>query len=217
MEQNNQQDNYYNPQPQMTAQPVTEEKASVGLAILSFLIPLAGLIIFLVNRDKRPKTAKTSGICALVSFLISFLFGIISMMTIFKGATLNDFKDASSYYNQEGQIIDGTTLGDYDCVIKNAELTKNSEAVITLDFTNNSNEAIPFYLALNIHAYQNGEMLETAVSDEESQLNEDVEIGDTKEIKITYTLNDTTTPIDVEVEKALEYNGDKIVKTLNIN
>ena len=32
-----------------------EEKANIGLAILSFFIPLAGLIIFIVKKDKEPK------------------------------------------------------------------------------------------------------------------------------------------------------------------
>lgn len=53
-----------------------EEKIGVGWAILSFLIPLAGLIIFLVKRDKKPRTAKVSGICALVSFTINILISL---------------------------------------------------------------------------------------------------------------------------------------------
>lgn len=53
--------------------PPVEQKANVGLAILSFLIPIAGLIIFLVEKDKKPKTAKASGICALISFIINII------------------------------------------------------------------------------------------------------------------------------------------------
>lgn len=48
-----------------------EEKANVWLAILSYFVPIAGLIIFIVKKDKEPKTAKASGICALVSFIIN--------------------------------------------------------------------------------------------------------------------------------------------------
>lgn len=47
-----------------------EEKASVGLAILSFFIPLAGLIIFAAKKKDRPKTAKTCLIVAVVSIII---------------------------------------------------------------------------------------------------------------------------------------------------
>ena len=40
-------------------------------------IPLAGLILFLVWKDTKPKTAKAAGIGALVSVGISILFYII--------------------------------------------------------------------------------------------------------------------------------------------
>lgn len=55
-------------------QPPQEQKASVGLAILSFIIPIVGLILFITMKDKRPKTAKASGICALVSFILGIVF-----------------------------------------------------------------------------------------------------------------------------------------------
>lgn len=54
-----------------------EEKVNVWLAILSYFVPIAGLIIFLVKKDKEPKTAKASGICALVSFLINMILIVV--------------------------------------------------------------------------------------------------------------------------------------------
>ncbi len=65
-----------------------EEKASVGLAVLSFLIPLAGLIIYLVKKDTEPKTAKLSGKCALISFIINLAIYIISFIAIMGGLSL---------------------------------------------------------------------------------------------------------------------------------
>ena len=65
-----------------------EEKANGWLVALSILIPIAGLIIFLAMKDKQPKTAKVSGICALVSFIISiiilpiFIGALISVVTL---------------------------------------------------------------------------------------------------------------------------------------
>ena len=76
-------------------QPPQEQKASVGFAILSFFIPLAGLIIFLTQKDKRPKTAKTSGICALVSFILNIIIIIASYA--FAGAALFSAADDYSY------------------------------------------------------------------------------------------------------------------------
>ena len=51
--------------------------ARAGWGILSFLIPLVGLILFLMWKNERPKTAKICGICALVSFIASIVIGII--------------------------------------------------------------------------------------------------------------------------------------------
>lgn len=102
--------NYYPPQ-----QPV-EEKASVGLAILSFIIPLAGLIIFLTQKDKKPKTAKVSGICALVSFIINILITIIITIasTVLVGTAVDAVNDyGSDLYNSYYEEYDDADLSDY--------------------------------------------------------------------------------------------------------
>lgn len=109
-DENNNFGNQYDTEPQNNVQytaPVNapapqEEKASVGLAILSFFIPLAGLIIFLTKKDTRPKTAKVSGICALVSFILNILISVI--MTAAGGAAFLLADDAltdDSSYSEE--------------------------------------------------------------------------------------------------------------------
>lgn len=50
----------------------TNDKASIGLNILSFLIPLAGLILFCVNIGNKPNAAKSYGLWALGGVLIGF-------------------------------------------------------------------------------------------------------------------------------------------------
>lgn len=71
----------YNPQPM---QP-TEEKVSVGFAILSYFVPIAGLIIYLTMKDSRPKTAKVSGKCAIASVVINVVISILVWVIIFFG------------------------------------------------------------------------------------------------------------------------------------
>lgn len=100
---NFEQNEYFVQESQQNIPNQVEEKASVGLAILSFFIPLAGLIIFLVEKDKRPKTAKVSGICALVSFIISLASTLI--MTLAGGAIFASLDDEDldiddSYYEE---------------------------------------------------------------------------------------------------------------------
>ena len=68
--------------PTATQTAVKEDKANVGLAILSWFIPLAGLIIFIVQKDKSPKTAKVSGICALISFLLNLVVVGITILAL---------------------------------------------------------------------------------------------------------------------------------------
>ena len=59
-----------------------ENKVNVWFVILSVFIPLAGLIIFLVKKDSDKKTAKASGIAALISFGVSLIISIMSIITL---------------------------------------------------------------------------------------------------------------------------------------
>lgn len=99
-----QQQVYYNQQmPNMPQMPAQEEKASVGLAILSYLIPLVGLILYLTKKDTRPKTAKVCGKCALISFIINIVISIIMYVAMgavmFDALTDDDGFDPDSSYS----------------------------------------------------------------------------------------------------------------------
>ncbi len=50
-----------------------EPKTSVGLVILSFLIPLAGIIIFFVKRKNSKKPARNYLIAALIGWLLNII------------------------------------------------------------------------------------------------------------------------------------------------
>ncbi|MDO9629672.1 MAG: zinc ribbon domain-containing protein [Acholeplasmataceae bacterium] len=50
-----------------------ESGSYVGWGILSFLLPLAGLILFLVWKDSKPKGAKICGTWALIGFVINLI------------------------------------------------------------------------------------------------------------------------------------------------
>ena len=53
------------------------DSGHIGWAILGFFIPIAGLILFLLWFDTKPKTAKAAGKGALVSLIADILaFGI---------------------------------------------------------------------------------------------------------------------------------------------
>ena len=50
---------------------------NMGYAVLGFFIPLVGLILYLINKDKTPLKAKSAGKGALVGFLVGILMSII--------------------------------------------------------------------------------------------------------------------------------------------
>ena len=54
----------------------TDQK-STGLNIISFLIPLVGLIIYLTQKESSPIKATSAGKAALWGFCISLLLSII--------------------------------------------------------------------------------------------------------------------------------------------
>ena len=50
-----------------------EDKVSVGLCVLSALIPLFGIIYWPVKHKTTPKKAQACGITGIISWIVSFL------------------------------------------------------------------------------------------------------------------------------------------------
>ena len=61
----------YAPQPA----PVNDS-GSIGWGVLGFLIPIVGLILFIVWRNTKPKSAKVAGIGAAIGFAITLVYYI---------------------------------------------------------------------------------------------------------------------------------------------
>ena len=131
--------------PEVTTQPVNgttqpaqvkEDKANIGLAILSWFIPLAGLIIFIVQKNKSPKTAKVSGICALISFILNLVIvGLTFVLLIGTfGAISNQVGTANDIINETMEEVEdqmNNDLGDYSDSDENVSTNwKNYQVVI---------------------------------------------------------------------------------------
>jgi putative Mn2+ efflux pump MntP len=56
---------------------------STGLNILSFLIPMVGLILYLMQKDKSPRKANSAGKAALWGVGVSLALGLISFIISF--------------------------------------------------------------------------------------------------------------------------------------
>lgn len=69
--------NNQQPQPPYPYPPQVNDKKSTGLNIISFFIPLVGLIIYLTQKDQTPIKAKAAGKAALIGFILGIVVSII--------------------------------------------------------------------------------------------------------------------------------------------
>lgn len=67
----------YNTQPQYNGQAPVVDNGGFGWGLLGCCIPLVGLILFLVWKDNKPKTAKAAGIGAIVGVVLCVLYYIV--------------------------------------------------------------------------------------------------------------------------------------------
>lgn len=72
---------------------VISDNLNVGFKILCFLIPIVGLILYIVEKEKNPNKANSAGKCALWGFIISLLIGLISIIYIY-----TIYKNSISHY-----------------------------------------------------------------------------------------------------------------------
>lgn len=118
-------------------------------------------------------------------------------------------------------VSDGHHLEIKDCRVTE-DYSGNPVAVIKYVFTNNSSETEAFWIAVDDAVYQNGEVLEKVYSLKDgdsfdsSNMNKDVESGETVEVEIAYALNDAETDIDVEAKVWCGFTSNLFTKTFSI-
>ena len=59
-----------------------QEDLELGLKVLSFCIPIAGAIIYFVNKDKAPVKAKSACTMALIGFGVGLVAQIIQRILV---------------------------------------------------------------------------------------------------------------------------------------
>jgi len=68
-------------QPKST--PQVSDEGGIGWGLLGFCVPIVGLVLYIVWKDSRPRTAKDAGVGALVGFIVGIVVGFISAMAGF--------------------------------------------------------------------------------------------------------------------------------------
>lgn len=63
--------------PVMQGQTVVEDNGSTWWGVLGCCVPIAGLVLYIVWKDTKPKSGKKAGIGALIGFVLSVLIPIL--------------------------------------------------------------------------------------------------------------------------------------------
>lgn len=175
-----------------------------------------------LDEEKKKKKKKKLIIIAVVAFVIILIAVIASGGSDDSSSEDSNASAVTSAVSAESEEKANDTVGDYKCVVKGAKLCKDwtgkDAVLITYEFTNNSDSAVSFDVALDARAYQDGVGLETAILDEDTDyLDVDIKPGVTKEVKKAYNLRDTSTEIEIEVSELISFSDDKIVTTVKID
>lgn len=97
----------FNGQPQRpNAYPYIDySPANAGLKVLSFFVPLAGIIIYFVDRDQKPNSAKDCLKMSLISigiqaalWILTFVFCLLIFSSVFFAETQSVFEDSTRVY-----------------------------------------------------------------------------------------------------------------------
>ena len=190
---------------------------------LSFLLAILGIvfaIVGLVGISKGKKSGKGLGVAGLVLSVIAFIL-VLVMQSAFSAA----LDQAMGESGLDTATAQGVAAGDSGSAAEQSEATQaaygvtidgcrvtedyqgNPAVVVTYTFTNNSDEATSFMVALYPKVFQNGVELGTAIgSDWDSEkYSSDVKPGSSTTVEMGYALEDMS-DITVEVEELLSFS-----------
>lgn len=194
---------------------------------LSFVMAILGVvfgIVGIVGISKGKKAGKGLAIAGLVLSVVAFIL-VLVMQSAFSAA----FDEAMEESGMTSASAETAAAGDaavsepqaaeqsesteaaYGVTIDGCRVTEDYEgnpaAVITYTFTNNSDEATSFMVALYPKVFQNGVELDTAIGSDwdSNKYTSDVKPGSSTTVEIGYALEDMS-DVTVEVEELLSFS-----------
>lgn len=117
-------------------------------------------------------------------------------------------------------------LGDYVVEIKSATVTQDYEGnpavIITYSWTNNSSETTSPMLSISTAVFQDGVGMDTAFiyddpAYDSGMYSTDVRPGTTIDVQEAFELNNTTSPIEVEITEAFSWDTSEEIAYLELN
>lgn len=161
-----------------------------------------------------------------VWFILLIIVAVIIVISIAASSGgSSDSGDQPTNSNSGAVVNDSanSNLGRYKVEIKGCRLSKDYDgtpiAIVTYSYTNNDSEAHSFSWTFEDHAYQNGVEAEKTYfpSDDDYEKNnnqsKEIKSGVTIDVMVAYKLNDTSTPVEVEVGQLISFDDTKITKT----
>ena len=79
----------------------SEDKGGFGWSVLGFFVPVVGLILYLVWKNEKPKTAKAAGKGALTYAIVYGVIIILAFVIGFIGGFTNEIIEDNDYYNDD--------------------------------------------------------------------------------------------------------------------
>lgn len=115
------------------------------------------------------------------------------------------------------------TIGDYTISVISHEPTADYEGksaiLITLGFTNNSDDTTNFVSSINLQAFQDGIELETAIlMDANTGTSQmcNLRPGAGRAVTAAFILTSDISPVELEIEEMFSFSDEKLTTTLNI-
>lgn len=104
------------------------QKVKIGLAVVSFFIPIAGIVLFFTKKKTQPKTAKACGFAAAAAIIIAVIAGLICSgnhqnYPVYAGdspvvyGSFDDSAYQNEYYGIRLEAPDGWRFETYDEIV----------------------------------------------------------------------------------------------------
>ena len=155
--------------------------------------------------------------------MVVLLLGVYGLFALGSGESKTDDQGTDS----ASETKENSNLGSYKVDIVSCRFAKDYEgkkvAIVKYTFTNHSEDPSSFFVAFDDNAYQNGVGLNEAYFlDDSANYSSD---NQTKEIKkdasidveVAYVLNDSTTPLEIEVKQLFSFDDSTVTKTFEIS
>lgn len=166
---------------------------------------------------------------------VLYLLTFILVFTALAGCMNNDNETLSSVASKNNlssnetvsktEKIEGA-LGELVVNIKGCRLAKDIEGkdivIVNYGFKNNSENATSFTFAISDKVFQDGVGLNKCYTTDKSakyssdNQSKSIKKGASLDVEVAYTLNDSTTPIEVECSELISFSNDKVTKKFNI-